>query len=192
MAEGQYGERNRLTPTSASLFACLGEPKGYKGSTEDLAWNITISMDEESGAKFKKEVEEIGEKLRKDETARRANIKRPTRDVPCELTCKRIANGNYSFNFRKKEKGNTPPLVLDYHRNPISTKILPGTLVQVAYNINPYVLSSTNMFGVTLQLIAVRIMDKGMPDGEVQGVFSNAKLAESKGSKDEVNLDDLF
>lgn len=192
MADGKFQELNRLTPTSMTVFTCLSEAKGFKGGEDDKTWNITVSMSHEVGTKFIKECEVIAEALRKDETERRASINRQTRDIPAVITHKTMSDGSIVFNFKKKAKNNTPPLVVDYNRNPTNPKILPGTKVQVAYNLRPYVMSSTNIFGVQLQLVAVRTMDHNLPDEEVQGIFSNAKLAESNKKDDEINLDDLF
>lgn len=185
MSQGKHKERNRLTPTCLSVFACLKDAKGFKGSDEDRTWNITVKMTPEQGAVFEEELKDLAALLQIDEKEERLKSKRPMRDVPAYLNVKKDDDGNYVWNFKKKEKTGAPPVLLDYNRNPIEKVVRPGTKVQIAYNVRPYVMPSTNLFGVALDLIAVRLMDHDLPPEEVQEMFA-------KVSKEKINIDDIF
>lgn len=177
MATGQFHHLNRITPTCTARYSDLVTPKGYKGDENDRCWSIQVRMSPTQGEEFIKEVEEIALKLQEVEKANMAQRGKKMRDGAPFISFKVNADGEYVINFKKKEKAGSPPPVVDYNRVPIQGKIPIGTRIQVAYNLAPYVIPGTGMFGLSFQLIAVRTMEQDLPSEELQALFSASKEA---------------
>lgn len=194
MPSGQFNQLNRLTPTCITTFAELINAKGYKTDDGERHWNIQVRMSPETGAQFIAEIEEIALKLQEVERERLLLKKKRMRPGAPFIAFKNNNDGDYIINFKKKERMGNPPPVIDYNRTPIDRKIPVGTRVQVAYNLSPYTLVGTGMFGVSFQLIAVRVMEQDLPSEEIQAVFcaskDNAILKNEP--QENINLDDLF
>ena len=176
-----------ISPKGKAGWSQLREARGFKGSDENKKYSQDLILTKEDGEKFVALLQEEANRLHAQEIERARRNGKNVRYAPPLINYKDLEEGAIQLSF-KREESNGMPVVLDLNKNPYTGTIERDHVIEIAYEMRPYVLAT--VFGVTLKLIAVRVLETEMNAARVAELFgetpkpTNATPAES--------VDDLF
>lgn len=177
-----------VTPKGKSGWSQLREARGFKGAEENKKFSQDLVLPKDVGEKFVAQLQEEANKLHAQELEKAKMRGKNVRYAPPMINYKDLPDGSLQLSFKRKEEDG-PPLVIDAHKKPYTGIVGREHSLEIAYEMKPYVLAT--VFGVTLKLIAVRVLEVGATVESVSDLFADTP-ASAAPSKAKTEIDDLF
>ena len=177
---------SKTSPKGKSGWSQLREARGFKGAEENKKYSQDLILTKEVGEKFVAELQEEANNLHAQALEKARMSGKNVRYAPPMINYKDLPDGSIQLSFKRKEEDGAP-FVLDAHKKPYSGIIGRDHSLEIAYEMKPYVLAT--VFGVTLKLIAVRVLEVGESLESVADLFGDSPKAETT---KQTSIDDLF
>lgn len=181
--------QNKITPVGYAGFTVTKEARGFKGAEENKTFSVEFIMDKEEGLKFIEELQVEANKLHAKEIEIAKSRGKSVRYAPPIINYKDLDDGRVKMTFKRRELDGPPPII-DLDNKEFKGFIRRENKIQVAYRIRPYVMA--NVFGVTLQLLAVKVLDNTLTADDVVGIFGGKKAAAERKPEEKIDVNDLF
>lgn len=161
--------------TGIAGFNNLREPRGFKGEETKRTYGMDLLLTVEEAEKFLADNEEAVNKLhaemieREKARGKKVLVRKPinTKDTP---------EGMVKIAFKRKEEDKAP-MVLSADNEPYTSFLKRGAKVKIAYDLTPYVMQG--VFGVSLKLIAVQVLEEELNAVDVAKLFDDDRPAGS-------------
>lgn len=176
-----------VTPKGKAGWSQLREARGFKGAEENKKYSQDLILTKEVGEKFVAKLQEEANKLHAQEIEKAKRLGKNVRYAPPMINYRDLEGGAIQLSFKRKEEDGKP-VVIDLHKKPYTGNIGRDHTLEIAYEMRPYVLAT--VFGVTLRLLAVRVLDSEITAESVASLFGEASKP-AKAAPAE-NIDDLF
>lgn len=177
------------TPTITAGFNSLTEARGFKGSDENKSFSMEALFSREEGLAFVDMLQEKANKLHAKELERAKASGKSVRYALPVINYKEMDDGRIKLTFKRREADKQPPVV-GPDNQPLNGFIRRDNAVQVAFRLRPYVMA--NVFGVTLQLLGVKLIDSVVAPASIEDLFGPAGETKKTAPAAEVNVNDLF
>ena len=176
-----------VTPKGKSGWSQLREARGFKGSEENKKYSQDLILNKHDGEAFVNLLQVEANKLHAQEIEKAKLRGKTVRYAPPIINYKDLPGGQIQLSFKRNEEDGKP-MVIDVHKQPYTGSITRNHTIEIAYEMRPYVMAS--VFGVTLRLIAVRVLDAEMTVESVADLFGDASPATKSAPAE--SIEDLF
>ena len=180
---------NKLTPVGSAGFSVVKEARGFKGSDENKQFSQGLILDTSVGEGFLQEIQAEANRLHAKELENAKARGKSVRYAQPVINYKDTDDGRMLFTFKRREIEGAPP-VLDATNKPFSGYITREHKLQIAFELRPYVMA--NIFGVTLKLLAIKVMDSQLTEESAANLFGAAPTAPKPATKPTSSIEDLF
>lgn len=177
----------QITPTGTAGYNSLHEARGYKGSDENKSFNQELILPRDAGLAFVDELQADANKLHAMEVERRQAAGKSVRFQLPIINYKEVDGGAIKLNFKRRERDGKP-VVIDANNAPFTGYVPRDAQIQVAYVYKPYLLPS-GIFGVSLGLVAVRVLETGVSAAQAADLFGGPVSTQTEENTD---VKDLF
>lgn len=174
------------TPVIAAGFSSLTEARGFKGSDENKTFSMEGIFTREAGLAFVDMLQEKANKLHAQEIERSKAKGKSVRYALPIINYKELDDGRIRLAFKRREDAK-PPVAVDKDNQPLTGFVRRDSAIEIAFSIKPYVMA--NVFGVTLQLLGVKVLDTSVSPATIEDLFGTAPTP--KATK-QVAVEDLF
>lgn len=181
--------KTAVTPVGLAGFNVLREARGFKGAEENKKFSIELLLPRDVGLKFVDELQVEANKLHAKELETAKARGKNVRYAPPMINYSETDTGMIRLSFKRGEALGAPG-VIDENREPYTGLIRRETSVRIAYRVKPYVMA--NVFGVTLELLAVQVMTPAAAQLDPAALFGGTPSPKVEKKKEEVIVSDLF
>lgn len=178
---------NRVTPVGIAGFNALREARGFKGAEENKKYSIELFLSAKEGMALVDELQVEANKLHAKELESAKARGKNVRYAPPIINYTETEDGRVRLTFKRAEVAGMPG-VIDEDRQKYTGYVRRDAPVKVAFRLKPYVMA--NVFGVTLELLAVQVMGADSVAMDPSTLFGAAP-AKPKAPK-ETPVTDLF
>ena len=170
-----------ITPKGTSGFSCVEEARSFKNMTvtsgdrpAPRSYSQVLILDRKEGEAFVESLKKPIELLRDKEIEKRKAAGKSTRfSAVADVTYKDVpGEDKISLSFKRPEHLGKLPVV-DSDGNTYTSRITPQTILQVAFELVPYVYN--NVFGGSLILSAVQVLGIDTPPIDAIAIFGITK-----------------
>ena len=176
-----------VSPTGSAGWTQLREARGFKGSEENKKYSQDLVLPRKEGEAFITKLQEIANKLHAQEIEKQKMRGKSVRYAPPIINYKDLTEDTIQLSFKRREVEGQP-LVVDADNKPFTDMVKKDMQLQIAFEVRPYVMAT--VFGVTLNLLAVKVMSTIPAPLKVEDLFGEAPATTTKTEAPKV--EDLF